>query len=49
MNRASGDKEFECRAINDYLAADTDEIDLIKGEIYTILQVNHYLDLYIAS
>ena len=36
---AQADEEFQCRAINDYYASVTDELDLKEGQIYTIMQV----------
>ena len=33
------DQEFLCRAINDYYASVTDELDLKEGQTYTIMQV----------
>ena len=37
------DQEFTCRAINDYYASVTDELDLKEGQTYTIMQVRCYL------
>ena len=34
------DEEFTCRAINDYYASVTDELDLKEGQEYTIMQVS---------
>ena len=39
----SGDEEFTCRAINDYDATSTDELDLKEGGEYTITQVSENL------
>ena len=38
---AQADEEFQCRAINDYYASVTDELDLKEGQIYTIMQVSN--------
>jgi len=35
-----GDEEFTCRAINDYYASVTDELDLKEGQDYTIMQTS---------
>jgi len=35
-----GDEEFRCRAINDYYASVTDELDLKEGQEYTIMQTS---------
>eukprot|EP01084_Bolivina_argentea_P109102 195005_1 len=34
------DEEFACRAINDYYASVTDELDLKEGQSYTIMQTS---------
>ena len=34
------EEEFQCRAINDYYASVTDELDLKEGQIYTIMQTS---------
>ena len=36
------DEEFQCRAINDYHASVSDELDLKEGQIYIIMQVSNH-------